>query len=754
MKRYHTTWVLALSALLSVPAFANDWISWRGPEQKGSTRETAVVKSWSQDGDNLLWKVPIGGRTTPVVHRGRVFAIAPFGSAEDKTLGERVVCLDAETGNTLWEYRFNVFHTDIVADRLGWTSVVVDPETSNVYAHGTGGELFCFNREGTVLWKHSLTEEFGRSSGYGGRLHSPIIDENRLIISYVYILSGWDTGKKKAGHRYLAFDTKSGDLLWIGQPGGRPLDTTYSVPVVAVIGGKRMIIGGNADGQVYAMFSRTGEKIWSFRLSDRRGLNTSVVVNGDYVYATHSEENADTTKMGRVVCIDGTKSGDITKTGEVWRADGLQVGYPSPAFANDRLYVATNSANLLCLDGKTGEQQWSYNLGRGMKGSPTVTADGVIYVGEVNGRFHILQDAGDHCESLDEEQFSRPDGINVEIRGSAAVANGRVFFMTTEHLYCLGANEPSQQKIPVPPLPQEAPVDKDNPAMVQIRPPELSIAMPPSTFNLETRLYDANGRYISSPVSTWSVTGSAMVHIDGTGHVLPLHVQRYQSGIITGKPSEFFSADVRVRMIPGLPVNETFNHMATGTQPPGWIGLDVKTQVVDLDGERVLKKLALKPSAKYSRMRAFSAPPIKVGYTVEADMMALPKEGRRPTLSDMGLINARYKLILLGHEKKARIVSYSPIPRIQEEVPFDWQPGVWYRAKLEVFTKGMKGHIRAKIWPRDEEEPTDWLVTVVDEQPNVEGSPGIYAYSKGTTAKRHGSPVFFDNYKVYRNEDD
>ncbi|MFQ5495830.1 MAG: PQQ-binding-like beta-propeller repeat protein, partial [Phycisphaerae bacterium] len=281
---------VATMAAAAVPAAATaaDWPSWRGPGQIGMAYEKAAVTSWSQDGENVLWKVPVGGRTTPILMDGRLYAITPVG--EGKHLGERVICLDADTGKTLWEHRFNVFHTDIVEARLGWTAVVGDPETGNVYAHGTGGEFFCFSRDGKVLWKKSLGESFGRYSGYGGRLHTPIIDEDRVIISYVYILGNWGTGRRKAGHRYVAFDKRTGDVMWWSQPGGKPLDTTYSVPVVTVINGRRLLIAGNADGNVYAMLARTGQRVWSFKLA-KRGINTSVVVDGPFAYVTHSEEN-------------------------------------------------------------------------------------------------------------------------------------------------------------------------------------------------------------------------------------------------------------------------------------------------------------------------------------------------------------------------------------------------------------------------------------------------------------------------------
>ena len=105
--------------------------------------------------------------------------------------------------------------------------------------------------------------------------------------------------------------------------------------VVAEIDGRRLLIGGNADGAVYGIEVHTGRKVWGFGLS-KRGLNVSVVVAGDRVYAAHSEENLDTTTMGRVVCIDGTGTGDITKSHEVWRVDGIEAGYSSPALADGR----------------------------------------------------------------------------------------------------------------------------------------------------------------------------------------------------------------------------------------------------------------------------------------------------------------------------------------------------------------------------------------------------------------------------------
>ena len=116
--------VLILAVWAAQPAAGHDWPSWRGPEQKGLVHEPAQVTSWSQDGQNVLWHQPLGGRTTPLVYKGKLYFNGPVG--EGGGLQERVVCLDALTGQIEWEHRFNVFHTDIVENRVGWTALALD----------------------------------------------------------------------------------------------------------------------------------------------------------------------------------------------------------------------------------------------------------------------------------------------------------------------------------------------------------------------------------------------------------------------------------------------------------------------------------------------------------------------------------------------------------------------------------------------------------------------------------------------------
>ncbi len=62
-------------------------------------------------------------------------------------------------------------------------------------------------RRARRIWTHSLNEEFGLLTTYGGRTNVPVVFEDLVIISGVII--GWGDLARPA-HRFLAFDKKTG----------------------------------------------------------------------------------------------------------------------------------------------------------------------------------------------------------------------------------------------------------------------------------------------------------------------------------------------------------------------------------------------------------------------------------------------------------------------------------------------------------------------------------------------------------------
>ena len=84
---------LTLSLSFAATRLSGIWSNWRGPIQNGVSDEKGLPSSWSPEGENLVWKVPIGGRSAPVVLGDRLYLVNIAGEGE--TEQEQVVCLDA-----------------------------------------------------------------------------------------------------------------------------------------------------------------------------------------------------------------------------------------------------------------------------------------------------------------------------------------------------------------------------------------------------------------------------------------------------------------------------------------------------------------------------------------------------------------------------------------------------------------------------------------------------------------------------------
>jgi len=750
-----------LPSLFWVPAvLSGDWAAWRGPYQNGVSQETGLTASTK----DILWRIPQGGHSTPVIVNGRAYAINLTGHGV--TEQEQVFAVDAATGKDIWHYKFNCFHTDVPNSRVGWASVAVDPETGNVYANGVQGLILCLSRDGKLLWSKSSMELYGRVSGYGGRTYTPIIDEDRVIVAFNNSSFG---AQAPGAHRFLALDKNTGDILWWATPGGKPEDPTYSNPVVAVIDGQRLVIAGNADGFLYAVKARTGEKVWGFAAS-QRGLNSSPVVDGYRVYITHSEENYDSTAMGRVVCIDGRGHGDITKTNELWRCDGVDAGFASPLLHGGRLYVMSNSGVLHCFDAVSGKKYWQFVAGRIGKGSP-VWADGRIYLTTANGTFVILEDCGDSCKLIDSLDFNAGDEAGIEIFSSPAVSDGRIAFLTTTEMICFGVKLPSpsgrgaggegvvrsvaaKSLGPISPHPGPLPSSRQReagegdyaeaapekePATLMLRPAEV-LLRPGEKVTFEAIAYDKHGRRIG-PADSPRYLPVKLGTLDALGQF----TAGKQGGIgevqaEIDKPGGKLVGTARVRVVPALPISEDFESFKDGDTIGWWEGASKLKYVVEtLDGSKVLKKISNDMGPILNRSLVFITPPIPVGYTVEADVRGAKQGIRR---GDAGVVNSRYVLELISG-KRARVMSWAPGPRFEKKIDFPWAPDTWYRLKLKVEVVGNQGKIFAKVWPRAQAEPKEWTIEATDPQPNYEGAAGIYANS--TMA-----PVYFDNVKIYR----
>src|SRR5262249_10084545 len=134
-------------------------------------------------------------------------------------------------------------------------------------------------------------------------------------------------------------------------------------------------------------------------------------------------------------------------------------------------------------------------------------------------------------------------------------------------------------------------------------------------------------------------------------------------------------------------------------------------------------------------------------YTIQADVMS---EGNRRKMSDVGIINQRYLIVLKGNEQKLEVNSNLErlrVPAASEPPNFRWSPNTWYRIKARVNTASDgSGVVRAKDWKRDEPEPASWTIEVPHGTAHQNGCPGLFGFSP------QDMRVYIDNVVVTESE--
>ncbi len=692
-----------------------DWPEMRGPSRDGVSLETGLMERWTLNGENFLWRAPYGGRSAPVVMGNRVYLQNPSGRGTERQ--ERVMALDAGTGRVIWEYKFNIFQTDVPPHRIGWASPAADPETGNIYALSGGAQVIALNKEGRLLWQRSFGEEFAAFTTHGGRTMSPLVDGDLVIVGAP--VSNWGTNANRA-HRFLALDKRTGDVIYVANPGRRPYDTAYASLLIATINGVRMLLAGLGDGAFHAILPQTGQKVWSF-VAAKRGINTGVVVKDSTVIVSHGDENLEGNEMGMIAAIDGSQTGDIQAT--KWAVKGTKFGYSSPVSDGSIVYQIANSSRLKAFDIETGRELWTQPLGTAQK-APPVLADGKIYVGTDGGKFFIIRPHPDRAEILSAVELPAStnsccgsEGTPEQILAGAAISRGRIFFVSSDAVYAIGsrqaksltgwaADEPAQRG--------EGP-----PAHLQVIPTEL-VLTPGQRVNLRARLFDDKGRFLREASAAWSLEGlSGTVH-DGTFTAASDPVE--QGGVIRATFAGL-TGEARARVVRPLPWKETFESYAEGAVPVGWVNAVIgKISVTSLNGQKVLQKEPTNTMLK--RSRVFIGPVDWSNYTFAADVRT---PMRRRQMGDVGITVQRYSLVLYGNSQRLKLEPWEPEIERTVTAPFAWKPDTWYRIKLRVENMP-DGKVRAqgKAWPVGEAEPAAWMIDRVDPIGNRQGAPGLF----------------------------
>ncbi|MFA6241534.1 MAG: PQQ-binding-like beta-propeller repeat protein [Candidatus Hydrogenedentales bacterium] len=238
--------------------------------------------------------------------------------------------------------------------------------------------------------------------------------------------------------------------------GPRIFHATWSPPALGEVNGQRLIIFGGPDGVCYAFDAlkpgaaqaevQTLHCAWRFDcdptapkedvatyLKNREESpsvieSMPVIVNGR-VYVTVGGDIWWGKKKSWLKCIDASKAGDITTTGELWSYPMETFCCSTPAVANGLVFIGDCDGIVHCVDAETGQAYWTHEVGGDIWGS-TLVADGKVYVGSRSKNFSIL---GAKKEKTVFATIELPTGM----ASTPAAANGVLYANTLETLYAI-----------------------------------------------------------------------------------------------------------------------------------------------------------------------------------------------------------------------------------------------------------------------------------------------------------------------------
>jgi outer membrane protein assembly factor BamB len=432
---------------------------------------------------------------SPIVGNGKVFIGTNNEHPRDaRHTGDRgiLLCLDEKDGHLLWQLASPKMEDDRYLD---WPKAgICSPPTVEgdiAYTLTNRGEIIALDINGLangnatpyidegkhmalrgnapmtpgpldadIIWLYDLVSQAGIHTH--DQVHGSILLDGDLL--YVNSCNGVDNTHRKIrcpdAPTLVVLDKNTGQLLARDDQriGPNIFHCQWSSPSMGIVNGQKMIFFGGDDGVVYAFAALsskppTGEvarlkTLWKFdtdptapkevvhKWVSNHKESPSVIMgmpvfHNNRIYVSSGGDPWWGKGSGTIKCIDATKSGDITKTGEIWSYP-LRNTTATPAIHDGLIYVADLGGTVHCLDAETGKPYWTHKA-VGDFWSSCLVADGKVYIGSRRGQFLIF------AEGKEKRLLATID-MGSPVGGTPTAANGTLFVATMTRLYAISSH--------------------------------------------------------------------------------------------------------------------------------------------------------------------------------------------------------------------------------------------------------------------------------------------------------------------------
>ena len=317
-----------------------------GNSRDGVYRETGIIDEIPETGLRIKWRVPIyNGYAGPAAANGRVFvfdyeqtsgqAFNNPGERATLTGQERLVALDAKSGETLWTHSYDCPYSVSYPNGPRCTPSIDD---EYVYILGSEGDLKCLQVEnGHVVWSRSLKRDLNAEVPIWGFASHPLLDGDLL-----YTMVGGD------GQGVVAFDKRTGKVRW------KALDAAagYCPLSIIRIGKVKQLIAFHPEA-VVSLNPESGEQYWSIPMQPSYGMSIArPMLEGNRMYASSIHNEA--------VLIE--LASDEPTARELWRGEpksAVHCANATPILMDGVIY-GTDCVEgcLIAVDGKSGSRLW------------------------------------------------------------------------------------------------------------------------------------------------------------------------------------------------------------------------------------------------------------------------------------------------------------------------------------------------------------------------------------------------------------